>query len=198
MRNKRIYGGEASDLGRRSDAELLETARRSDSNAYFGELYSRYMPMIYGVCLKYLGNADDASDAVMSLFEDLSGRIGRYEINEFRTWIYTVAKNHCFQMLRRKRREVPLDDSSRIMEYAPIVRLLSERDDEELVGALERCLEKLPDRQRECIRKFFYDEKSYADIAAETLYPLRSVKSYLQNARRNLKLCMERGKDETD
>lgn len=192
MRSGKRKGPEVPESAGRSDGELLDEDRRSDSSVYFGELYSRYMPMVYGVCLKYLGNADDAADAVMSLFEDLAERIGRYEIDNFRTWIYAVAKNHCFQLLRRRRREIPLDDSSRIMEYAPLVHLLSEREDEALVEVLNRCMEKLPDRQRECILEFFYADKSYADIAAQTLYPIKSVKSYLQNAKRNLKLCMEK------
>lgn len=192
MRSGKRKGPEVPESVGRSDAELLDEDRRSDSSVYFGELYGRYIPMVYGVCLKYLGNADDAADAVMSLFEDLAERIGRYEIDNFRTWIYAVAKNHCFQLLRRRRREIPLDDSSRIMEYAQLVHLLSERDDEALVEVLNRCMEKLPDRQRECIREFFYADKSYADIAAQTLYPVKSVKSYLQNAKRNLKLCMEK------
>lgn len=182
----------------RSDEELLELHRSSGTNVWFGELYARYIPMIYGVCLKYLRNADDASDAVMNLFEEMTVKIGRYEIRNFRTWIYTSAKNHCFQLLRRKKREIPTEDSALIVEYASLIHLLSEGDDESMVGALNDCLERLPHRQRECVLKFFYDEKSYADIAAETLYPLKSVKSYLQNARRNLKLCMEKRKYETD
>lgn len=184
--------------GIKSEEELLALDAGSASRVYFGELYARYIPELYGVCLKYLHNADDASDAVMSLFEELSAKISRYEIKDFRSWLYTVAKNHCFQLLRRKRREIPFDDSAKVVEYASLVHLLNEGEGGRADKILEECLERLPARQRECIVKFFYDDKSYADISAETLYPLGSVKSYLQNGKRNLKICMEKHWDEVD
>ncbi len=182
----------------KSDEQLLAMHAMDSTNRYLGELYERYIPLVYGLCLKYLRNVDDAADAVMDIFEVLVYKVGRYDITVFRTWLYSVARNHCLQKLRRKGREVPADDAGRIMEYAPLVHLLCEgNDDAELVRRLEECLGKLPEKQHECIVKFFYEDKSYADIVAETLYPLKSVKSFLQNGRRNLKICMERG-DETD
>lgn len=67
----------------------------------FSELYRRYIPMVYGLCLKYLGNKADAEDAVMDLFEDVSQKIKQYEIQHFHTWLYSVARNHCLQRLRK-------------------------------------------------------------------------------------------------
>ena len=154
--------------------------------------------LVYGVCLKYLRNPDDAGDAVMDIFEELTVKVGRYEVERFRPWLYTLAKNHCLQRLRRKRLEIPADDAGRIMEYAPLVHLLDGEGDEARFAALERCLERLPEKQRECIDRFFYGGKSYADISAETCWPVKSIKSFLQNGKRNLKLCMEKEADETD
>ena len=119
-------------------------------------------------------------------------------MERFRPWLYTLAKNHCLQRLRRKRLEIPADDAGRIMEYAPLVHLLDGEGDEARFAALERCLERLPEKQRECIDRFFYGGKSYADISAETCWPVKSIKSFLQNGKRNLKLCMEKEADETD
>jgi RNA polymerase sigma-70 factor (ECF subfamily) len=144
------------------------------------------------VALKYLRNTDDAADAVMSIFEELTAKIGRYEIVEFRPWLYTVAKNYCMQKLRRKGREVPVDFSDRVMENAAFTHLLSEEKDETLFAALEKCMEKLPEKQRECIGQFFFNHRSYADITAATRYQLKSVKSHIQNGKRNLKICMEK------
>lgn len=89
------------------DEELLARYNRTGDTKYFGELYNRYIPLLYGVCLKYLGNAEKAEDAVMQLFEELTEKIGRYEITLFRTWLYSVVKNHCFQLLRKEEREIP-------------------------------------------------------------------------------------------
>ena len=80
-----------------SDSELVRLYKETGESDYFGELYNRYIPLIYGLCLKYLQEEVKAQDAVMQLFEDLLPKLSRYEIREFRTWIYSVAKNHCFQ-----------------------------------------------------------------------------------------------------
>ena len=69
--------------------------RRTGRTAGWGRLYSRYLPLVYGVCLKYLRNPDDAGDAVMDIFEELTVKVGRYEVERFRPWLYTLAKNHC-------------------------------------------------------------------------------------------------------
>lgn len=179
------------------DEQLLVMFRSSGDNSYIGELYGRYIDLVYGVCLKYLKSADNASDAVMDIFEELVTKAAKFQIDNFRGWLYIVAKNHCLQKLRRGKHEVLLDVSDKIMEYAPLVHLLSERTDGAVLKSLDECIEKLPEKQNECIRKFFYDNKSYADIAAETLYPLQSIKSFLQNGKRNLKICMEGKTNET-
>lgn len=185
-----------------SDPELLEAYTDTGRMEYFGELYGRYMPLIYGLCLKYLRSAEAAEDAVMQIFEELVPKIGRFYIKEFRTWVYSVAKNHCLQQLRKKNRETALDMSSLTAGFSPnfnadfmesyeITHLLSKKDDEKIAEALEKCIEKLPLPQKESIRLFFMEEKSYADIADITNYAVKSVKSYIRSGKRNLKNCIE-------
>lgn len=118
------------------DEELLARYNRTGDTKYFGELYNRYIPLLYGVCLKYLGNAEKAEDAVMQLFEELTEKIGRYEITLFRTWLYSVVKNHCFQLLRKEEREIPVNFDADFMESADIVHLLSDDDED---SRLRRC-----------------------------------------------------------
>ena len=173
------------------DTELLGRIRAGDADC-FGILYDRYIPLLYGVCLKYLRDADRAEDTVMALFERLQPRIARYEIREFRTWIYSVVKNRCLQELRRENREIPLDDTSRFMESVPVVHLLEEDVKSSRTEALDVCMEKLPEVQRIALNRFFRDEFSYADIAEATGWSLKSVKSYIQNGKRNLKICIEK------
>lgn len=181
-----------------SDEKLLALYAQDKTNRYIGELFGRYIPMVYGVCLRYLRNTDDAGDAVMDIFEELTAKAGRYEIREFRPWLYVLTKNHCLQKLRRCHTELPEDIAAPIVECLDVVKMLDGDVGADDRARLEECMDKLPDKQRECIIKFFYDDKSYADIAAETLYPLKSVKSLLQNGKRNLKICLERGNNETD
>lgn len=186
------------DTSSLSDAQLLALHLKSGTNEYLGELYSRYIPLVYGVSLKYLRRIDDASDAVMAIYEELVVKVSRYEIGEFRPWLYTVTKNHCLQRLRRKNLEIPADFSERIMENAAVTHLLDEKDDEKMLSVLEKCIEKLPDKQRQCIEMFYYQDKSYADITAATRFHLKNVKSYIQNGKRNLKICIGKENHETD
>ena len=56
----------------------------SEDTEYFGELYNRYIPLTYGLCLKYLQDEDQAQEAVMQMFEDLLPKIINYERSEER------------------------------------------------------------------------------------------------------------------
>lgn len=179
-----------------SDEDLLKEYLNSENTAYFGELFQRYAPLLYGVSLKYLRDADRAHDAVMQLFEDLLPKIGQYDIKVFRTWLYSVVKNHCLQLLRKENKEINMDFSLVVMESDPVVHLLCEEEgDTERIEVMHRCIEKLPDPQRVSILHFFIDEMSYADIVDKTGFHLKSVKSYIQNGKRNLKNCIEKDSD---
>ena len=179
------------------DEELLEHYKVSGESASFGVLYNRYTPLIYGLCLKYLKNADKAQDAVMQIFEDILPKVVRYDIRVFRTWIYSVAKNHCLQILRKDEKETAIDFSNFVMESDEILHLLDENSrDEKRMQALNRCIEKLSESQRLCIVNFFLEEMSYADVSEKTGYTVKHVKSNIQNGKRNLKICMEKHETE--
>ncbi|MDH6354349.1 RNA polymerase sigma-70 factor (ECF subfamily) [Dysgonomonas sp. PH5-45] len=179
-----------------TDEELLAKYRDTSDAEYFGQLYNRYIPLIYGVCLKYLQNEDRAQDAVMEIFEYLQPRIGGYEIKVFRTWLYSVVKNHCFHVLKENKRELAVDFDSNLMESDAVLTLFSEETGDERENALNRCIELLPEPQRIAVHKFFFEDMSYAEIVDSTGYQLKSVKSYIQNGKRNLKNCIENSMQE--
>jgi RNA polymerase sigma-70 factor (ECF subfamily) len=174
------------------DEKLLAEFIASGNIEIFGQLYTRYTALVYGLCLKYLGNQPDAEDAVVEIFEDLVSRIASYRVRNFRTWLWSVARNHCLQILRKKKQTIRVDFDDRVVESSHFLHLLSDGDDETALAALARCMEKLPERQKEAIEMFFVEKQSYADIADATLGEVKGVKSYIQNGKRNLRLCLER------
>lgn len=174
-----------------SDDELLQRYRETENTEYFGELYNRYIPLVYGLCLKYLQDTDKAQDAVMEVFESLLPKVLNYDIKVFKTWLYTVVKNHCFRVLKENRREMVVDFDSNLMESDVVLTLLDENVDDEREEVLKKCLDKLPEPQKISVKKFFMEEMSYADIVEATGYHLKSVKSYIQNGKRNLRICIE-------
>ena len=175
-----------------SDEDLLVLYTQTNQSDYFGELYSRYIPLVYGLCLKHFQQAEKAEDVTMELFEILLTKVSDYEIKNFKTWIYSVAKNHCLQLLRKKENTIFVDFSAEIMESDVVLHLLEENGSEEEIAALNCCLEKLPKPQKTSITMFFMEEMSYADIADQTGYLLKTVKSHIQNGKRNLKICIEK------
>jgi len=175
-----------------SDEELLSRYKKTGKSEYFDQLYERYIPLVYGLCLKYLHDAEKSQDAVIDIFENLSSKIAGYEIGVFKNWLYSVVKNHCFKILKENKKEIIVDFDSQLMESDTVLDLLDEETNRDKESALAKCLDKLPDPQRVSVVKFFYEEKSYADIVDETGYNIKSVKSYIQNGKRNLKICIDK------
>lgn len=175
-----------------SDEELLFQYKETGKAEYFHQLYERYIPLIYGLCLKYLQSPESSQDAVIDIYENLSQKIQDYEIKVFKNWLYSVVKHHCFHLLKESKKEIIVNFDSQLMESDDALALFSENRDEEKENALNKCMENLPEPQRVSVDKFFYENKSYADIVDETGFHLKSVKSYIQNGKRNLKICIEK------
>jgi RNA polymerase sigma-70 factor (ECF subfamily) len=173
-----------------SDDELLKQFTETANQELLGQLYSRYIPLVYGLCLKYLKQVEDAEDAVMTIYEELSGKIQHYEVKNFKTWLYSVAKNHCLQILRKEKSTIFEEIDGNFMESDEFEHLIDVDDDKEKEEALNYCLDTLSEEQRQCVVHFFFDDFSYADIVEKTGFALNSVKSYIQNGKRNLKLCI--------
>lgn len=176
------------------DEELLKRFREDGDIEILGRLYERYMHLVYGVCLKYLEDREAAKDEVMNIFEKLVTAVPGQEIANFKTWLYVVTKNHCLMLLRsRKReaahREMMLDDPTFFMEN--FRELHPMEDNESDTKRLEECIGKLKEEQRRCIQLFYYEGYGYREICRELGLEEGKVKSYIQNGKRNLKICME-------
>jgi RNA polymerase sigma-70 factor, ECF subfamily len=174
------------------DHELLNKYKETLDAEYFGILYSRYIPLLYGLCLKYFKDEYKAQDAVMQVFENLLTKILEYNIDNFKSWVYKVSKNHCLQQLRAENKEIKIDFNLDIVESEDILHLLDEKEGVKKYSILEECISKLPEPQKISIVSFFFNDKSYRDICDATQYSLKSVKSYIQNGKRNLKFCLEK------
>ena len=181
-----------ADIENLTNEKLFELFRKEHRTEYFGELYRRYIPLIYGLCLKYLGAEADAQDAVMDLYEELSQKVHRYDIQNFHTWLYSVAKNHCLLKLRKEKRAYFVNIDDAFVENGDFFTLIDREKSNEETSALEYCLKELGEEQRKSIEYFYYENKSYADIVSITGYTLAKVKSYIQNGKRNLKNCITR------
>jgi RNA polymerase sigma-70 factor (ECF subfamily) len=152
------------------------------------------MLLVYGVCMKYLKNRDDSKDAVMQIFEVLVKDIPKFEIKNFRAWLHGVCRNHCLMKIRKDQSEKNRLDKIQheyFMESESETHLFDKNDDEQLQLRLKECMEKLKAEQRRCLELFYYEATCYRDIAATLELDENNVKSYIQNGKRNLKICIE-------
>jgi len=173
-----------------SDTELVLAYRHTEDLKVLGELYQRYMELVYGVCLKYLKDSELAQDAVMQIFEELVSKLKKHEVENFRGWLHQVAKNHCLMQLRTPKNLKTVALPPLLMQNEEDVHLNGVMEKEENFQKLEKCLASLSDEQRTMIKLFYLEGKCYNEIVEITGLEWNHVRSSIQNGRRNLKLCM--------
>ncbi len=173
------------------DAELVALYKSSHDTQLVGELYQRYMELVYGVCLKYLKKPEDAQDAVINIYEELVSKLLKHEVDNFKAWLYTLAKNHSLMRLRSEKKAITVNFDVELMQSEETVHLNGELDKEENFLKLEYCMNQLQEEQKAVIELFYLKDKCYNDIVAATGMEWNRVRSLIQNGRRNLKICME-------
>lgn len=181
------------------EKQLLEQFRESQDLELLGKLYQPYMHLVYGVCLQYLKDKDSAQDAVMAIFEELVMKLPKHEVENFKSWLYVLSKNHCLMELRKQKRQKTDNFDFSDLELMENGQLKHHEEDytiqEDNLERLSECIAQLKKEQKRCVELFYLDKKSYQEITDSTSYELKKVKSYIQNAKRNLKQCMEQGEE---
>ena len=175
----------------KTDEELLRLYKATGDLQWLSSLFLRYASLIYGVCLKYLKDREESKDAVMQIHEKLIGSLLKHDVANFKSWLYVNARNHCLMQIRASKGKKTEEISPFFMENGPPAHPEDELDVERDISRLEKCIETLGSGQQQCVRLFFLQEKCYKDIVEETNFDLNQVKSYIQNGKRNLKICME-------
>ena len=155
-------------------------------------LFQRYMDLLYGVCLKYLKEPETAKDAVMQIFEELVQKLHKHEVENFKSWLYTLAKNHCLMQLRTPKNLKTTEFNPDGMHLEEELHLNGVEWKEEQFQRMEKCLQTLSAEQKITVELFYLQNKCYKEIAEITGLEWSKVRSYIQNGRRNLKICMEK------
>lgn len=175
------------------DADLIRAYKKSGRLEDLATLYQRYMNLVYGVCLRYF-DEEASKDAVMQIFEELIIKLQQHEVQNFKSWLHVLTRNHCLMKLRsmktREGREISLDGLP-VMENDQFIHHEGGTTLEANLQGMERCMETLPEEQKRSVDLFYLKEKSYKEVADLTGYEMKKVKSYIQNGKRNLKICME-------
>lgn len=170
---------------------------RSSNIDYLGDLYNRYIELQFGLCMKYMKDKSKAEDAVMQIFEQLVVKLPKHKVENFRSWLYTLTKNHCLMEIRKEKKMLnsgiqPEED----MHFEDFLHLNDKELKEIEYQKLEACMLDLPELQQKCIKYHYYEKKSYKEIALLLEEKQDKIRSYIQNGRRNLKKCMNQKSEE--
>jgi len=153
--------------GKTEAIEAIARARAGDAEAW-GELYREYAPAIFRFCRRALPTREDAEDATMEIFMKLRDKLSQYdESRSFSAWLYKVAANHCWDLLRR--RKIRQDKETEDLENVPLAhpdpsqldRMIEQKSSEEV----RRALDKLGSRARMALVMRYYSDMSYDEIA---------------------------------
>lgn len=162
-----LKSGRMSAPGHIEPTELIARARAGD-NVAWGELYREYAPAIFRFCRRAMPTREDAEDATMEIFMKLRDKLSQYDPGRsFTAWLYKVAANHCWDMLRRRkvRQDKEIGEIEDMPLEAPepnqLEKLIEERSSEEVRKALET----LGARARMALVMRYYSDMSYDEIA---------------------------------
>ncbi|HWW17527.1 MAG TPA: sigma-70 family RNA polymerase sigma factor [Candidatus Saccharimonadales bacterium] len=153
--------------GKTEPTEAIARARTGDADAW-GVLYREYAPAIFRFCRRALPTREDAEDATMDVFMKLKDKLVQYDQSRsFTAWLYKVAANHCWDVLRR--RKTRQDKETEDLENVPLEhpdpsqldKLIEQRTSEEVRRALDR----LGSRARMALVMRYYSDMSYDEIA---------------------------------
>jgi RNA polymerase sigma-70 factor (ECF subfamily) len=191
-------------VGAVSDAELVERFKGGDRRA-FNEITRRYQNKIYGICLRWLGHEQTASEVAQDVFVSAFRALGRFRgESQLSTWLYRIAINHCknrrmYQRRRHTHRHESLDkplgdeDDARRRELPSDGPLpdagVHQTEAQQL---LQAALEQLDEQQRFIIVLRDMEDRSYEEIADLLNLPRGTVKSRLHRARAQLAKTLSR------
>jgi len=178
------------------DAKLIAEYKNTGNLDALGTLYNKYMHLVFGVCFNYFKDEEQSKDAVMQIFEELVTKLKLHEVQNFKSWLHVLTRNHCLMALRKSSKQSTISIDDTFVENSEFVHLDIDNTKETQLTIMEKCMETLTEEQRKSVDLFYLQEKCYKEVADITGYDMLKVKSYIQNGKRNLKICIEKNSSE--
>ena len=169
------------------DKKLIEKYLNGDEKA-LEFLILKYLKPIYSFIFSYVQNQQDAEDLTQETFLKMWRNLRKFKKEKnFENWLFTIAKNTCFDFLRRKKRNLILnaDNLEIIADFNP--SLLEKLEKESLFEKLKREIEKLPFKMRQVIDLHYNFGLNFREISEILEEPINTVKSRHKRAIAKLK-----------
>ena len=165
-----------------TDESLLQLIQLGDETA-LGVLYDRHGSVAYSLAYRILGDVHAAEDAVQEAFINIWRRAGSFTANRgaARTWIMAVVHHRSIDLGRRRRgitpRELPLETTQLPEDSHDTWSDVSNSLDRDF---LSKCLEQIPENQREAIQLAYFEGYTQREIAELKGIPLGTVKGRIR------------------
>ena len=173
--------------------DLIVRARAGDTQAW-GDLYREYAPAVYRFCRRAMPTKEDAEDATMEIFMKLRGKLSQYDPSRsFAAWLYNVAANHCWDLLRRRkaRHDKDMEDVDGLPLETPEPNQLEKLIEERSGNEVRKALNTLGARARMALVMRYYSDMSYDEIADALGVRRPFVGVVLLRARHELRQALE-------
>ncbi len=176
-------------------------ALQQGTNQAYGQLLDEYQQKVFGTCISFVPNQEDAEDIAQEVFVEVFNSIAKFKgDSKLSTWIYRIATNKCLEFIRKKNtkkrfgfmqsllgNDTPIDRSSYFTEFNhPGIQLENKEKNEILFAAIN----KLPESQRTVYTLNKIDDLSYQEVSEITQKSISSIESLLFRTKKNLQVSL--------
>lgn len=176
-------------------------ALQDGTNQAYGQLLDEYQQKVFGTCISFVPNQEDAEDIAQDVFVEVFNSISKFKgDSKLSTWIYRISTNKCLEFIRKKNtkkrfgfmqallgNDMPIDRSSYFTEFNhPGIQLENKEKNEILFAAINT----LPEAQRTVYTLNKIDDLSYQEVSEITQKSISSIESLLFRAKKNLQVSL--------
>jgi RNA polymerase sigma-70 factor, ECF subfamily len=167
------------------DVDVLALLARGERAAAFELLVPRYEGKVYRLCWSLLRNDAQAADAAQDSLLRAWRALDRYDPGTaaLSTWIYAITRNRCLSLLAERPRNTALLALPDVQAEAEAVAAPDDRRADEAAQHLRRCVQALPEAQRNALTLYYFEERSVSAAAAMLGWPEGTVKTHLHRGR---------------
>jgi len=184
-----------------TETDFIEQLKLKSTAAY-GKLVGDFQQKVFGTCISFVPNKEDAEDIAQEVFVEVFRSIEKFKgDSKLSTWIYKITKNKCLEFIRKKNTKkrfaflqsitgnlIPMDKTDYFTEMNHPGIVL---ENKELSATLFKAINCLPESQSVIFILHKIDGKSYQEVAEITNRSLSSVESVMFRAKKNLQKILE-------
>lgn len=181
-----------------NETALILDAQNGDLDAY-NSLVLNYQDQAYNIAYRIMGDVDSAADATQDAFISAYRAIGQFKGGSFKSWLFRIITNQCYDELRKRRRRPQTSlDALYTEQSSSDLALHSHQENperftirRELQRAIKSCLDELPEEQKTIAILSDIEGFNYLEISEISGIALGTVKSRLSRARLKLRGCLQ-------